>query len=182
MQTPRPQVPLYRYRHLAVFPERVIPRRSYVREGRALHLLDLENLCGGPDRIRSGKHAVAGLYRRRAGIARDDHVVIGANPGSLVDCFDILPGSQLVGRSGPDGADRALLDVIRDMDWVAERYDRVVFGSGDHCFASKAAALRVRGVLVGVVACAGSISHSLAASAAYVREFRLAASLEVVVN
>ena len=182
MQARRPRAWPDRLPHLALYPERLICRASHVREGRTLHLLDLENLCGGPDRIRSCKRAVVDLYRTSAGIAQDDHVVIGTNPGSLIDCFDILLGSQLVGRSGPDGADQALLDVVRDIDWVARRFDRVVFGSGDHCFAPSAAALRARGILVGVVARAGSVSRCLKTRAAFVQVFRLAEPLEAVAS
>ena len=182
MQVPHAQLSLDRRRHLAVFPEREIPRASYVREGRTLHLLDLENLCGGPDQIPAEKYTVADLYRTQAGIARDDHVVVGANPRSLIHCFDIFPGSRLVGRLGPDGADSALLDVLRDIDRVAQRYDRVIVGSGDHCFAPSTTALRARGILVGVVAREGSVSRSLVVSAAFVRVFCHTSSLQVVVN
>ena len=162
MQVSHVQLPLDRRRHLAVFPERQIPRASYVREGRTLHLLDLENLCGGPNQVPTEKYAVAHFYGIEAGIAPDDHVVVGANPGSLIHCFDIFPGSLRVGRHGPDGADAALLDELRDIDWVARRYDRVIIGSGDHCFAPSTKALRSMGVLVGVVAREGSVSRSLA--------------------
>ena len=182
MQVSHVQLPLDRRRHLAVFPDREIPRVSYVRGGRTLHILDLENLCGGPDQIPAEKYAVADLYRTQAEIAEDDHVVVGANPSSLIDCFDIFPGSRLVGQHGPDGADLALLGALRHIHWVAQRYDRVIIGSGDHCFAPSAAALRARGILVGVVAREGSVSRSLAASAGFVRLLRHTSSLRLVVN
>lgn len=176
------QLPMDQIRHLAVFPEREIPRASYVREGRTLHLIDLENLCGGPAQIEAEKYTVADLYQIQAGIAQDDHVVVASNPSSLVHCFDAFPGSRLVGRHGPDGADSALLDVLRDVDWIAQRYDRVIVGSGDHCFAPSATALRVRGILVGVIAREGSVSRSLEARAAFVRLLPHLSSLQVVVN
>lgn len=182
MQLSHVQFPMDRLPHLAAIPQRGIPRASYVREGRTLHLVDLENLCGGPDQVTAEKHTVADLYQLKAGIARDDHVVVATNPSALVHCFDIFPGSQLVGQHGPDGADSALLEILGEIDWIAKRYDRVIVGSGDHCFAPSAAALRARGILVGVVAREGSLSRSLAARADFVRLFPHPSSLQVVVN
>ena len=169
-----------RFRHLAVIPEREIPLAPHVPRGRTLHLLDLENLCGGPGQIPQTGHAIADRYRIEAGIAQEDHVVLGANPSSLIHCSDIFPGARLVGRHGPNGADRSLLNVIGDADWVARHYDRVVIGSGDHCFAPSATALGVRGILVCVISRHESLSRSLAISAPVVRLLRHITSLEVV--
>ena len=53
-------------------------------------------------------------------------------------------------RSGPDGADLALLDVLRHEN-VAQRFTHVAIGSGDHLFAEEAAHLAAHGVWVTVV-------------------------------
>jgi len=150
-----------------LWPDRGCHAPPINKRGRTLHLLDFENLCGGPDQILIAKDWVMQTYRIKAGVSYGDHVVIGCNPMSLLDCLGVFPGCRLVGRHGPDGADLALLDVLRDLDWIARRFDRVVIGSGDHIFAQSAAALRSRGVLVGVVAPRGSLSNLLASSAGF---------------
>ena len=85
-----------------------------------------------------------------------------------------------VGRHGPDGADTALLDVLGDLEWIAQRYDRVVIGSGDHCFAPVVMGLAQHGILAGVVAPKGSVSNSLGRLAAFVRLIPSGPSLRVV--
>ena len=53
-------------------------------------------------------------------------------------------------RSGPDGADLALLDILRHEN-VAQRFTHVAIGSGDHRFAEDATRLAALGVWVTVV-------------------------------
>jgi hypothetical protein len=67
-------------------------------------------------------------------------------------------------RSGPDGADLELLDVLLNED-VATRFSHVVIGSGDGMFGEVAAALRDGGVRVTVVSRRGSLSPGLARAA-----------------
>jgi len=64
-------------------------------------------------------------------------------------------------RSGPDGADLALLDVLRHEN-VATRFTQVAIGSGDHLFAEEAARLAAQGVWVTVVSRQRSLSRQLA--------------------
>ena len=63
-------------------------------------------------------------------------------------------------RSGRDGADTALLDVVA-LEGIAERFDNVVLHSGDHAFAAAIAELARRGVHTKVVALRGSLSNEL---------------------
>lgn len=158
-------------RHLCIWPERKVSRAAYVPEGRALHLVDIENLCGGPRTIEAGWEETAACYRRLAGVGENDHVVLAANPLALLNCAAAFPGCRMVGRPGPNGADAALLETLRDVGWVAKRYDRIVIGSGDHCFAFVTSVLNGMGVLVGVVAREGTVSGALARAARFVRVF-----------
>lgn len=63
-------------------------------------------------------------------------------------------------RSGENGADLALLQVL-EQESVAERYDRVVLGSGDGIFAYAAAGLQAVGVDVTVVSRSDALSRRL---------------------
>ena len=67
-------------------------------------------------------------------------------------------------RSGPDGADLELLDVLEHED-VAARFSHVVIGSGDWRFSRAAASLAGRGVRVTVVSRRGSLAAVLARAA-----------------
>lgn len=160
---------MYQSRHLCVVPRRNVRRARYVPEGRTLHIVDLENICGGPELVPCNGRDVAASYRRVAGLAHGDHVVVASNPKLLFECGCCFPGARLVSAHGPDGADRALLETLADVGWVAARFDRVVLASGDHCFVHVAAALKERGIMVGVVGREGSISRLLRRAVSFVR-------------
>ena len=82
--------------------------------------------------------------------------------------FDTEPVEAVVPdvfvRSGPDGADLELLDVIWHED-VATRFSHIVIGSGDGTFVNAAQALSDGGVWVTVVSRWGSLSPRLAHAA-----------------
>jgi hypothetical protein len=71
-------------------------------------------------------------------------------------------------RSGPNGADLALLEVL-EREEVEGRSSRVVIGSGDGIFAEAAARLQAGGVDVTVVTRAQSLSRRLRLAALNVR-------------
>ena len=68
--------------------------------------------------------------------------------------------ARYVVRSGPDGADLALIDVIRE-ERVNERFRHVVIGSGDGIFADVASLLGLAGVQVTAVSRPESLSSKL---------------------
>ena len=138
-----------------------VRRARYVPEGRTLHLLDFENLCRGPERISSVADAIASEYRELVDVSSADHVVIGVNPANAISSSHVFPGCRFVTGHGPDGADLALLGVVNDIRWVARRFDRVVIGSGDHCFVPLATDLGNLGVVVMVVAWERCLSREL---------------------
>jgi hypothetical protein len=69
-------------------------------------------------------------------------------------------GVRRVIRSGPDGADLALLEIIATEN-IDKRFDRVVIASGDKIFAQAAAALQAAAVRVTVVSRPDAISRHL---------------------
>ena len=75
------------------------------------------------------------------------------------------PHARHLVRSGKDGADLELLDVLEHEN-VATRFRHVVIGSGDGGFSGAAASLAARGVHVTVVSRRGSLAQTLASVAA----------------
>jgi hypothetical protein len=125
---------------------------------RAVHLVDIENLVGGPRASAADVEHVLVRYLEVAGWRWGDIVSIAANPGLALEFAWNLPVEASVHTaSGPDGADLALLAHAAP-EFVARRAGRLVIGSGDHAFIPRAIAARDRGVGVLVVARAGGVS------------------------
>lgn len=127
---------------------------------RTLHVVDIENLTGtaSPTLVQVSK--VQGLYLALLGFGADDQVVMAASHRCLLDAALGWPHARYRVRSGPDGADKELLDVLLHED-VAARFTRVVIGSGDGGFGQAAAILAARGVRVTVASRPDSLSAHL---------------------
>lgn len=162
-------------RHLYLVPERQAQRKSYVPVGRALHLVDVENLMGGPEAGIVALHEALDNYRAAAHFLDGDHAIIGSNPSLGVQAKAAWPGARLVVKPGTDGADIALLEQVKDVDFIAARYDRIMIGSGDGVFEPMVRVFRSLGLPVGVVSRMRSLSADLRTSATYIQtipEFR----------
>jgi len=117
---------------------------------RRLHLVDIENLAGGSlPSLRQVRQA-QGLYADCLGFGAMDQVEVASSHLTLLNAALGWPQARYRVRSGPDGADLALLDVLRHEN-VATRFTHVAIGSGDHLFAHEAARLAAQGVWVTVV-------------------------------
>lgn len=142
--------------HLAVSNETVEAAETdkpFDLQVRTLCLVDIENMACGSE-LRNAK--VARLQRQieaTAELREGDQVVVAAGPSKAQAAWQGWKGSarRLMGK-GLDGADLALLETIEDLQWVADRFKRVVIASGDHIFAPAVAALKARGVEVTVIA------------------------------
>ncbi len=131
---------------------------------RGLHLIDIENLAGAAKPGFSQIRDVRGLYARRLRFGALDQVVVASSHLTLLDAALGWPHARYRVRSGPDGADLELLDVLLHEN-VAARFTHVRIGSGDGVFASAAASLTAAGVWVTVVSRRGSLSPRLALAA-----------------
>jgi hypothetical protein len=144
---------------------------DYVPAQRALHLIDFENLIGGPNTDLASAARSVDRYSDLSEYEKPDHLIIGVNPALAVDAGQFWPGAQLVTHKGADGADIALMDAIHDVEWLASRYYRLIIGSGDHIFQSAVIDYTSAGIEVGVVSRRSSISNQLRASADWVLEY-----------
>jgi hypothetical protein len=107
---------------------------------------------------------VLSLYSGFLALGPMDQVEMACSHLTLVNAALGWPHAHYRVRSGPDGADLALLDVLRHED-VAARFTHVAIGSGDHLFAGEATRLAAQGVWVTVVTRQRSLSPRLALAA-----------------
>lgn len=139
-------------------------RADWAPEGRKLHLVDIENLCGGShidDRMVPVK---MDEYDVAAGVDEVDHMIMACSPQLVLPSKSCRRGAQVLVGRGVDGADDALLSAVAVED-IARRFDEVVIASGDHIFRTLAIALRLSGVAVTVVSRASALAGDLAAVA-----------------
>ena len=143
------------------------PRRAGARRrfpARRLHRIDIENLAGDSlPSLRQVREARV-HYADSLSFGSMDQVEVASSHSTLLNAALGWPHAHYRIRSGPDGADLALLDVLRHED-VAKRFTHVAIGSGDHLFAEQAARLAAQGVWVTVVSRRRSLSARLALAA-----------------
>lgn len=140
------------------------------KKTRRLHLIDVENLIGDPRPTDSDVRTCQARYSSLVGTEGPDQVIVACNHGALLAVGCGWPHSRYLVRSGPDGADLALLGVL-DHEGVEDRFDEVVLGSGDGIFTSAVVALHRSGIPVTVVSRPGSLSNQLRMVATHVMPF-----------
>ncbi|KQZ88493.1 hypothetical protein ASD62_03345 [Phycicoccus sp. Root563] len=130
-----------------------------------MHLIDLENLVGGPSAPDTTIERVWAAYH--GGIPRSpmDQMIVGSSRFFARRTWWLLPeGIQRRARDGQDGGELAILEEI-DLDHLVTRFRRLVIASGDGRFAELAAAARRRGLHVHHVTGIGRPSHKLLTAA-----------------
>jgi len=133
-------------------------RKQYL--SRRLHLVDIENMIGSP---RPNPSEVAGfrdLYGELGLAKTGDLVVIACNHGAELAAHAGWSSVRVVARSGPNGADLALLKVLAEEN-VPERFGEVVLCSGDGIFSEALGRLAAQGVKTTVVSRGDSLSVQL---------------------
>jgi len=128
---------------------------------RALHVVDIENLVGASVPTLDRVSEVQGQYLACLRFGADDQVVLAASHLGLLNAGLGWPHARYEVRSGKDGADLALIDVLEHEN-VAARFSHVVIGSGDGLFGDAAGHLADRGVHITVVSRRGSLARDLA--------------------
>jgi hypothetical protein len=131
-----------------------------VRPGPTLHLIDLDNLVGGPSNHELVAAAVSELMHRAAYV-EGDHLVFAADVVLARRSFFGLPSAaRMIATRGTDGADNALIAHV-SAEHIASRYARLVIASGDHAFAGLTRAVRTLRTPVEVYGRDGSVSRDL---------------------
>lgn len=133
-------------------------RRRYPQ--RAVHLIDIENLAGYPVPNVGSVRELRDRYASRVGFGPIDQVVLACNHLAIGQAIFGWPGVRYLIRSGKNGADTELINVIAYED-IAARFSRVVIASGDGIFSSQATALRTLGCHVTVVSRRAALSKRL---------------------
>jgi len=131
---------------------------------RALHVVDIENLAGAAIPTLARVAEVQGQYFTCLRFGVDDQVVLATSHLGLLSAGLGWPHARHLIRSGKDGADLELIDVLEHEN-IAARFRHVVIGSGDGGFSQVAANLMGRGIHVTVVSRWGSLAYELATSA-----------------
>jgi hypothetical protein len=134
--------------------------------GRRLVLVDIENIAGGACLSANAVRTVKSKVIDAANIGEADHVVIGTSHIGLLEVGCNWPGIRYVVRSGPDGADLALLEVLSEN--VPARYGEVVLASGDGIFADALSELESEGVPTTVIGRTGAVAGALKMAASRV--------------
>jgi hypothetical protein len=131
---------------------------------RTLHLIDIENLAGSPVPEAALVRHLWDVYAERVGIGAMDQIVVACSHKAFKSVGHCWPGARYLVRSGPDGADRELLDVLYHEN-VASRFRHVAIASGDGIFVWPARDLSKFGCSVTVVSRWSGLSARLAAAA-----------------
>ena len=147
--------------------KRVMPvaRRG---KNRTLHLVDIENLVGEPVAwTDKNVEAVFFEYLQEANWQPGDSLVVASNPGLMGLLAFKLSGiaHRSLCATGPDAADNLLINAVPNE--IADRYSRIVVGSGDHAFTQLLTGLQGHASTL-VVYGVGRISWELYRSAEHV--------------
>lgn len=128
--------------------------------GRRIVVMDIENVVGGSVERSVIAQLAWSTVAEAIGLESGEQVVIGVGPSSLLSAGTGCPRARCVMGRGINGADLALIEVLRE-ERIADRFTEVVIVSGDGAFAEVAAWLGSSGVSVTVVARAGTLSSRL---------------------
>ena len=129
---------------------------------RALHLIDLENLCGAGSTTAEDAARVLAAYVDAVKIGPADSIHIGVAhhmATAVMPVLCVFPGRLHV-RSGRDGAETALLDSI-DLTHISTRFSRLIIASADRTFTEAADEARRLGMTVWQVTGRGGLSREL---------------------
>jgi hypothetical protein len=132
---------------------------------RAIHLIDTENLVGGPGATSYAIRRAWDTYRAAVPIGPRDHVIVASSSYFAKKAmFEMAgPGVQLRVRDGKDGAELALMDAV-DIEHAARRFGQLVIASGDGIFTDLALRARDLGMQVHEVIGVGTPSRKLMAA------------------
>ncbi len=142
-----------------------LPKKKRALQGRRLVVVDIENVAGGAVMTQAMAAWARAIVESALCVQVGEQVVIGTSHAGLFNAKSAWPCARVKARSGENGADIELLDVLT-AERIEERFDEVVLVSGDHIFVEAIAALGGSGVRVTVASWAQSMSSRLRLAAA----------------
>lgn len=136
-----------------------------ISSSRSIHAIDLENELGGTEATPA---QITEFYRiwstQAVGVRPGDRVIVSTSHRMARNAWFALPSSiQRVVRSGPSGADTALIEAI-DIPHDSGRFARLVLGSGDGIFLNLALDAKRSGMVVQQVLGCGDSNRELTAA------------------
>jgi hypothetical protein len=136
---------------------------GYWNRGRALHVIDLENLADGRPSWRRARE-VWRTYERGIGIQNGDRAIVVVSTLFADPVRSVVPSYVRLRfcAAGPDAADR-LLQKLAAAEMSRSRFAMAIIASGDHSFAGTAELARSHGTNVWLVSGYGRVSRELAA-------------------
>ena len=136
---------------------------GYWNRGRALHVIDLENLSGGRPGWRRSREVWL-TYERGIGIQNGDRAIVVVSSMFAAAVRSVVPSYVQLKfcPPGPDAADRVLQELAA-AEISRSKFAMVIIASGDHSFAGTSELARSRGMDVWLVSGHGSVSRKLAA-------------------
>lgn len=126
---------------------------------RTLVALDFENLAGGPEPCEIHFQRIRQIVEGVVGDVPAPIIAACSHHAARTMSF-LWPAARWKWRSGRDGADLALLDEL-DVDWISQRFTRLVLGTGDGIFAGVVSQLGLSGTKVEVVSRRRALSRRL---------------------
>lgn len=139
-----------------------------------MHLIDAENLLGGPNAPADAISRLWQVYRYGIPTTANDQFFWASSQRLARTAVGTLPaqGLRLLVRDGKDGADDALIDTV-DVEHLGKRFERLVIASGDGKFTDVAVAARAAGLHVHLVTGISDCSRRLARAASTRARLRL---------
>lgn len=141
-----------------------LPQKKRALQGRRLVVIDIENVAGGAILTNEAAVWARGQVEKLSGPTSGDQVVVGVSHIGLFQTRSAYPAARLRCRSGTDGADLALIEVLEDEN-LSQRFDEVVLATGDGIFSEAVSALAAAGVRVTVLGRRGHTSRRLVMAA-----------------
>ena len=136
------------------------PLKKRAMRGRRYVVVDIENVAGGAVMTREMAEWARAVVETAVCVVDGEQVVIGTSHAGLFNAKDTWRCARVEARSGENGADLELLDILTT-ERVEERFDEVVLVSGDGLFADVVAHLGRCGVKVTVASWSTSMSARL---------------------
>lgn len=136
--------------------------------GRTCFLIDFENIVGGA--IKTQDQAIWGrrILEKVLGIKEGDLVMIAVSHIGAVNTKEIWESARVMMRSGKDGADLELAEVMEE-ERIPDRFGNLVLVSGDGFFTPHISRLASQGVHITVTSWGNHLSNSLRMAAHEVR-------------